>query len=83
VSLMAVVWVLMGVTGVIHAMTNSGIDGFMGWVTLGSASLLFYSNSISWFSQGSERRRKEQASFAGQIMLAIVVAVRFTIEFGV
>ena len=77
---MAVAWVIMGLVSAVHAMTHTGISGFMGWVALVSACLLFYSNSVSWFSQGGERRLKEQTSFVGQILLAVVVAVGFSIE---
>jgi len=55
----------------------------MGWVALVSACLLFYSNSVSWFSQGRERLLKQQTSFVGQVLLVVVVAVQITDAAGV
>ena len=77
---MAVTWGLMGVVSVVHAMTSTGVSAIMGWVALVSACLLFYSNSVSRFSKGRERLLKERTSLVGQILLAFVVAVRFTFE---
>ena len=82
-GMMAVAWGCMGITSVIHAMTNTGISSFMGWVALVSACLLFYSNSVSWFSQGRERLLKQQTSFVGQVLLVVVVAVQITDAAGV
>ena len=60
--LMAVAWICMGIAGVSHALINSGISSFMGWVAVVSASLLFYSNSVSDFSQGRELLLKQRTS---------------------
>ena len=80
---MAVVWGLMGLVSAIHAITNTGISSFMGWVALVSACLLFYSNSVSGFSQGHEQLLKQQTSFVGQILLAVIFAVQITAAVGV
>ena len=73
---MAVVWGLMGVVSITYAMTHSGISEFMGWVALVSACLLFYSNSVSGFSQGRELLLKQGTSFVGQILLAVIFAAQ-------
>ena len=81
--MMSIAWVCMGISAVAHGLGNTGISGFMGWVAFVSACLLFYSNSISGFSQGRERLLKQRTSFIGQILLVVIVVAQFAATAGV
>ncbi len=81
--MMAIAWICMGVSAVIHGLRNTGISGFMGWVALVSACLLFYSNSVSEFSQGRERLLKQRTSYIGQVLLVVIVVAQFAAAAGV
>ena len=45
IGLYAVGWSLLGVMGVVYAITNTGLNSFIGWFALVAANVMVYSTS--------------------------------------
>ena len=81
IGLFAVGWSLIGVMGVVHATTHSGINSLIGWVSVVAANVLVYSTSR--YSERRERFVKSRAYFVGMIVWLVIMTVMITDMAGV